>query len=253
MTHGKFDYGRAGIVGIAPPQANPTVEAEMRLLFPLSVVLVTARLTSSSSDAATRLRTYLEGLPRTLEQYDMLPLTAFGFACTASSYLLGAGRQKTIIRELEGRFGYPIVTATDAIAWGLKRAAAHRIALVSPYPAELTEAATSYWRDAGYDIAAVRRVDTGSADTRSIYGLASSDANEAVSELSSLDVDAVLISGTGMPSLPLIAAAPERPLLLSSNLCLAQRLFDILGLPARETDGWRARVSEATSKLEPSA
>lgn len=250
MISGNFDYGHAGIVGIATPQANPTVEAEMRLLFPLSAIMVIARLTSPSSDSATRLRAYLEDLPQTLNQFDTLPIAAFGFACTASSYLLGSERQKTLIARIEESRGYPIITATDAIAWRLERAGARRIALVSPYTTELTEAAANHWRDLGYEVTGVKRIDTGSADTRSIYALGSKDALPAVADLSKLDVDAVLVSGTGMPSLPLIAGAPDRPLVLSSNFCLAQRLCDLLGLPP-ETDGWRARVIAATSRLEP--
>lgn len=253
MRSGNFDYGHAGIIGIATPQANPTVETEMRLLFPLSAILVIARLTCRSSDSATRLRSYIEELPQTLDQFDTLPISALGFACTASTYLVGSERQKALIGEIERRSGHTVVTATDAIAWRLDLAGARRIALVSPYTPELTEAATTHWRDAGYDVRAVRRIETGTVDTRSIYALGSEDARGAVTALSELDVDAVLVSGTGMPSLPLIAAAAsDRPLLLSSNFCLAQRLCHLLGLPT-ETEGWRARVIDATSRLEPIA
>ena len=247
MTRGSCDYGRAGLVGIAPPQANPTVEAEVRLLLPPSVGMVVARLTSSSSDSVTRLREYLERLPQTLTQFDTLPLSAFGFACTASSYLMGSERQKRTIGDLEARCGYPIVLATDAIAWRLQRAGARRIGLVSPYPPDLTQAATRHWQEAGYDVVGVRRIETDSADTRSIYSLGSSDAEAAVDELSSLAVDAVLISGTGLPSLALLAGAKQQPLVISSNYCLAQRLLSLLGLPEDKTDGWRARLIEVST------
>lgn len=242
-----YDYGSAGIVGIGTPQANPTVEAEMRIILPPDVIVAVTRLTSRSTDPLTRLSSYLARLGTSLESYDTLPLKAFGFACTASSYLVGRERERAFIAELEDRLGYPIVTATDAIRWRLAQAGARRIALVSPYPPPLVEAAARFWREAGFDLAAVRRVETGSADTRSIYGLGSADARAIVADISALQADAVLLSGTGMPSLRLIADTVGSPSLLSSNLCLAQRLCALLGLPSPEVADWRARLDPATS------
>src|SRR3546814_13245221 len=55
-----YDYGRAGIIGIGTPQANPTVEAEMRILLPQNALLQTTRLASSAPESLDRLREYQE-------------------------------------------------------------------------------------------------------------------------------------------------------------------------------------------------
>ncbi len=245
MTMARYDYGRAGVAGIGTPQANPTVEAEMRLLLPANVLVAVSRLTSTADQPLNRLRDYLEHMDRTLEQFDTLRPAVYGFACTGSSYLVEREHERAILDRLEARFGCPIVTATGAIHAELQRAGARRIALASPYPAPLAEAAAAYWRASGYDVAEIRGIDTGSADTRSIYTLGTADARPVATELAASGVDAVLLSGTGMPSLALLADPPPGAPLFSSNLCLARALCRALGLAEPDPVQWRPRLTEA--------
>lgn len=251
---GGYDYGRAGRIGIGTPQANPTVESEFAILLPPAVSLTVTRLTSAAAAPAERLRGYLLNLAGALAAFDIFRPCAFGFACTASSYLVAPDEARAVIDACEQRFGYPIITAADAIDRSLGRIGAKRIALVSPYPAALGEAAQAYWRGRGYHLAAV--VAAGDlvpeADTRGIYALGSDAAGDALARIRLDDVDAVLLSGTGMPSLPLIAAgASARVPMLSSNLCLAAVLSERIGAgdlfdPASPAStAWHARCAAA--------
>ena len=250
---GRYDYGRAGRIGIGTPQANPTVEAEFAILIPPNASIATLRLTSGESVPADRLRAYIVHLDDYLAAYDSYRPDIFGFACTASSYLIDPVREREIIAACEAAYGYPIVTAADAIAWALDRIGARRVAILSPYPPDLAEAAHIYWRGRGYELA-----ETGSAgalgagaDTRGIYALGSADAADALAQIDTKGVDAVLFSGTGMPSLPVIATHRDALPLLSSNLCLAALICDRLGLGdlldprAAAGRGWRDRCREA--------
>lgn len=244
-----YDYGPAGIVGIATPQANPTVEAEMRILLPPTILPVTARLTSRAGDSETRLRDYLRDLVGTIAQFDTLRPYALGFACTGSSYFVEPGEAERIVDAAETRFGYPVITATAAIAQTLAHLGARRIALASPYPNRLAAAAQTYWERAGFEVAAVRQVAIAGPDTRNIYALSSASAAPAVEELRKLPVDVVLLSGTGMPSLPLLVAASGTPLVISSNQCLADRLVSLAPRYLPDRDGWPARLADATLSL----
>ena len=250
MSGGHYDYGRAGIIGIGTPQANPTVEAEMRIVLPPNALLQTVRLTSGEADALDRLRDYLLDLPQTLARYDTLRPAVFGFGCTGSSYLVSPDEQAALIGKLQDRFGYPVVTATEAIGWKLGMLGARRIALASPYPDALSDAARAFWQAAGFDVAEIRQISTGMADTRGIYTLGSEDARAAAEQLRGTDVDAVLLSGTGMPSLRLIAdyADESGPPVLSSNYCLALKLCDVAGIALPAPAEWEPRLVEATTK-----
>jgi len=242
-------YGRLGRIGLGTPQANPTVEAEFAILLPRACTTLVTRLTSPATEPADRLRAYIERLDEALARYDSLEPDAFGFACTGSSYLVGPEREAELVEGFARAFGYPIVTATGAIRWALDRIGARRVGIVAPYPADLLEAGRAYWRAAGVEVVAIERVVTRTADTRTIYELGFASAIEKVADMADRRVDAVLLSGTGMPSLPLIAAAGGTPV-LSSNLALAGCLVERLrpGTLAPDTigpPGWRDRLAEA--------
>lgn len=231
------DYGARGRFGLLTPQANPTVEPEFRRLMPAGTELYVARCTSRSDDPRTRLVEYLEALPATLRQYDTLQLRAAAFACTGSSYLLGAEREAECVRAAAAVLGAPVETAALAILQALAHVGARRVFVVSPYPPWLRDAGVAYWHAAGLDVVGAADVPTrpvaGRPDTRGIYELQSADATAALADLDTRGADAVLLSGTGMPSLALLRSWPRsRPALLSSNLCLAWRL-------QHHVEGWQ--------------
>ena len=225
------EYGPGGWVGVGVPQANPTVEAEMRRLLPRDAELLTGRLVSRAPTSVERLIDYFDGLDRTLDSYDVLLPDVYGFACTGSSYLVGAGREAEIVAGAEARLGCPFVTAAQAILDALEALGVERVALLAPYPADIVEAGVAFWRAAGLSVVQVMTIDLGSQDTRRIYGLRSADALAALDDGVSDDAEALLMSGTGMPTLAALAPAADRigrPV-LSSNYCLAWALRRALG------------------------
>lgn len=249
MTGATYDYGRSGIVGIGTPQANPTVEAEMAILLPPSIARVTTRLVSGAADSLARLRAYLENVDEALVRFDTLRPNLFAFACTGPSYLVDPQAEAEIVRNVERRFGYPMLTATEAIARTLARLEAKRIFLLTPYPPGLTEAAGRYWQTRGLALTGIARVETGSADTRSIYTLGSGAGRAALARCEPDSADIVLVSGTGMPTLSLIADPPPGPRIISSNYCLAAAICTELGCGDLETPAasaaWQARLKAA--------
>jgi maleate isomerase len=229
------EYGRRGMLGIGTPQANPTVETEFQALRPPGVNLVAVRLLCMDKDPEQRIAGYLDGLAETLTRFDDLQLDAFGFACTGSTYIRGFTAERALVEELELRF----LTALSA----------RRIAMVSPYPDWLLKQGIDYWQGRGFEVATVGQATLPGDNLHQIYELTSRQALDVLNSLDLGGVDAILFSGTGMPSLRAIAGAQESTGLpaLSSNLCLAAALFqtlDMEGAELTEPRHWLARLDD---------
>ena len=224
------EYGQLATFGIGVPQANPTVEPEMWSLAPAGVSVLTTRLQGSRTKSENRLVDYLHNLKTSLEAFDTAPVDAFGFACTGTSYLVGQQEEERHLGACADAFGYPVVSSAQAIRAALKELGLHRIALFAPYPSWLIKASEAYWTNCGLEIVSTATVPLDTADTRNVYLVRTPMVLEAAAALQWEKADAILLTGTGMPTLraiPELAQRSGKPV-LSSNLCLAWALLKAL-------------------------
>jgi maleate isomerase len=220
---GTLEYGPHGLIGLLTPQANATAETEFWIMAPTGLSLLTGRLTSPAAAMNERLIYYLEQLDASLDQFADAPLSAAAFACTGSSYLVGQAREEAIIEQVQSRRRLAVVTAAQALCLALRTLGARRLGLVSPYAPDLTEAGLEYWRRAGFYVAQVEPVAAHSPDGfHPIYTISARAVARAASRLNQ-SVDAIVLLGTGAPTLGAALELGSRPgpPILSSMLCLA--------------------------------
>ncbi len=230
MTHPPRRFHPARRIGLLAPSANPAVEPELRHLLPEEAALHATRLpVMPGTTLEQRNAVYLEAAEAALGAFGTLPLDAVLVGVTGPSYALPPEEDAAMGARLSARAGRPVLLPTRAIAAALVALRRRRLVLFSPYPGWLTERAESYWRAAGLDLSESFKV----SDTFRAYELSPEEVADGLSRLSPPDDAAVLLSGTGMPTLDAMAWMRERigvPM-LSSNLALGFAVCRLLGLP----------------------
>lgn len=225
------EYARHALLGIATPQSNPVVEAEMSALLPDGVGMLVTRLTGVADDARGRFYEYMDNLETSLQAYGKARIDAFGFSFTATAYMADVNQDERLA-AMSQKMDYPIISSAQAIERALQRLGAKRLALFSPYPDWLTELSSAYWTAKGYEVVSVATMAEDTSDTVKIYALRTEGMLEASKALDTKNADAIVVTGSGMATLRAVAplsARTGKPF-LCSNICLAWALLDELGL-----------------------
>lgn len=248
-----LEYAPRGLVGMLTPQANTTVEPEFNLLWPAGIAMINARLMSDKPSMSDRLVDYFHNYEAALRQFANAPVGVVAAACTGASYLAGREREAALTKQIEANHGFPFVTAALAVVDALNALKARKIGLVSPYPEDLNRASIGYWQSHGFEVADVANAFNTDSSFHPIYSLGGSAASQALRTLEGKPLDAIVMLGTGMPTLHPIADAIgwNGAPVMSCNLCLAWRAIEALekSPPRRETlqdwlggKGWVAQL-----------
>jgi maleate isomerase len=217
------EYASKGLVGVLTPQANTTVEPEYAILMPRDTAWINARMLSRHKTIEERLVDYWGRAPEFARQFANAPVGSLAFACTGTSYLVGKEAEDRVLAQVtQESGGLPAISAATAVVHALNALGARRIGLVSPYEGALDAACTPYWESRGFEIAAKTNASGATLDFHPIYSLPSGSAQLALDAIDATDLDAIVMLGTGMPTLAPIARTPfkGRTPVLSCMFCI---------------------------------
>jgi len=218
--------GMRARIGLIVLQTDQTIEHEFASIFrSQGIALYHARIPNAMKVTPDTLRQMERDLPRTAA---LLPpafgFDSIGYACTSGATMIGEQRVDRIIRQVHA--GAKTSNPLTACKAALSALALRRIALVTPYPPEVTRVMQDVLRAAGFEISAVASFNQ--SDDFTVARITSASILSAVLRIGAReDCDGVFVSCTSLRALEIIAEAEVRlgKPVVSSNQALAWHLM----------------------------
>lgn len=226
-------------LGVLVPSGNPTIEPELYRMAPRALTIHFARLESLAGEPGAadgmerRTLGYLDSVDAAIHSMEALRVGVVVLAHTAVSYLSGFDAEAALLERIAKLSGARPLTAATAIAEALRHLGVRRLALATPYPEVIARAGRAYWTAAGFEIVAHRGLD----DVTNIYEETEERAHALGRAADDPRADAVLISGTGLPTAGIVERL-ERDLgkpVITSQTATLWRALRLLGLAAPVT------------------
>lgn len=224
--------GSQARLGLIVLQTDQTIEHEFAGIFgpQEGVALYNARIPNAMEVSPETLRQMALDLPRTA---NLLPpsfeFDVIGYGCTSGATMIGETRVDHLIRDVHpnAKTTNPISACKAAMAaLGLKR-----IALLTPYPVDVTLEMQANLQTSGFQTTAV--ASFGQSDDFTVARITSDSVLQAVLQIGAqADCDGVFVSCTSLRALPIIPEAEAhlgKPV-ISSNQALAWHMARLAGL-----------------------
>ncbi len=201
---------------------------------PTGVTIHFARLDSGAGAPGTpeameqRTLAYLDALPAAVRSLAPLRPAVIVLAHTAVSYMNRAAGEAALTARLTELAGTPATTAAGAVSAGLRRLSVKRLALATPYPESISVAGCAFWEASGFQIVGYHRLH----DVANIYEETEERAYTLARAADVAAAEAVLISGTGLPTLGIIERLERdlgKPVVTSQQASL-WRALQLIGI-----------------------
>lgn len=209
-------------LGFLVPPGNPTVEAEMVALAPEGVSLHFHRMAAGGGvpgaldNQDARTRAMIDSLGESVGLLAMVKPDIVVVAHTATSYYLGREREADLLARLTRDSGVRVVTAFAAIVAALERLGVRRLAMGAPYSAETTAQGRAHLEAHGFQVVRAQNLP----GVTNIYDETAERAYRLARAIDAPEAEAVFLSGTGMPTLPvleMLEADLKKPVLSSAS------------------------------------
>jgi maleate cis-trans isomerase len=209
-------------LGFLVPPGNPTVEPEMMALAPAGVSLHFHRMDAGEGvpgaldNQDQRTRAMIDSLDAAVPLLAAVKPDIIVIAHTATSYYLGREGEAALLARLSAASGVTVVTAFGCVAAALGRLGVRRVAVGTPYSAATTAQGRAHLKAHEFDVVRCENLP----GVTNIYDETAERAYRLARSIDRPDAEAVFLSGTGMPTLPVLQMLEEdlgKPVLSSAS------------------------------------
>jgi maleate isomerase len=208
-------------LGFLVPPGNPTVETEMIELAPTGVSLhfqrMVARGVGGSLDGQSeRNQMMIDNIDDSVALLAMVEPDVIVVAHTATSYQLGRQGEAELLDRLQRATGRRVVTAFGAVVQALERLGIGKLALATPYSAEVTSQGKAHLEAHGLKVVNFDNL----RGIKNIYDTTAEQAYRLARSVDAEDAEAVFLSGTGMPTVSVLHALEQdlgKPVISSAS------------------------------------
>ena len=155
------------------------------------------------------------------------------YACTSGSFMGGVEGNRAIEQRIRTLLGVQCVTASSAVVQAMHRVGSSRIALVSPYSTEVTEALVQFLNASGIEVMRTALLfGDDLVDDVTLQSVTPGEVLDAALPLMGTDIDGLLVSCTGIRIIAELPAMEEElsvPV-VSSTAAICRILLDHAGV-----------------------
>lgn len=184
------------VIGVMTPAMNTVVQPELEQLRPLGVTNQMQRFRLGGDKVSDDL------VDEAMKLMDCKP-RALAVGLTTDAGPGGVAKLAARCAELEAAVGVPVCNASAADHAGLRALGARRVAVVTPFNAEVDRIVRANVEAAGFEVAAIKGTEAPSLPA--ICETAIEDIRRVFRTVAAADCDAILQVGTALPVVALIA------------------------------------------------
>ena len=227
-------YGWRGRIGLICPSTNTSIEPEFQMLAPEGIAIHVARAFQDGPQEPALYKQIAENVGLASRDLGSARVDVVAFGCTSYTYFVPADE----IREtMTGQSGAPAVLTADAVVEALNAVGARRIALATPRTDFVNRRETEWLEAQGLEVVSVQGLQLGeTASERANIGRVPPEvAFRLAAAVDRPEAEAVFISCTNLPSLPMIGRLEQalgKPV-ITSNQATFWRSLRVIGCTAQ--------------------
>jgi maleate isomerase len=215
-------------LGFLVPPGNPTVEPEMIAMAPPGVSVHFSRMVARGPAGThhgqeERNRSQIEHIGESAALLAMVKPDVIMLAHTATSYTLGRRAEAELVQRMQDQCGIPFATAFGSVVAALATLGVTRVALGTPYSEETTLKGKALLEEHGFEVVGHRCLE----NVTNIYDETPERAYRLGRAVDAPAVQAVFLSGLGMPTIPILATLEQdlgKPVISAASATMWQAL-----------------------------